>query len=493
MDAAIDYINGLVGDSTYFMDKDVVVMCDAEFNVPNIVMTGSRVLENNGSVSSTIDVCENCSLEIYNRGVFNVDFNLHNNASVVQVVSSNADLNKIDFNVDYELRVIDARGIKMSDVTNVGALADEILLRDSFVVWDIDGASVPGIKLAGDVGLEFNDIESIVGRTVLCNVAPDAYVYVATNGDINPMFALNTYVENDYVYLRLVRETDYTKIFNSGLGEYINSLRADSSADGFMMAIDNAMSMEHINKIMADSMRIAPINMMKTVGVFNLLDMNNLDYEPGVGVNYIVIGDSDMRGGFVNAKFDFENINVGIRGYINSLNLNDSFDSYSGLMYGGNIYAEYGCDFNFVRGMLGGNITRFDITNVFDGVRGANNPIGYSIYGIMDIGRYLEINDGLSVAPYVGVGTNYMTILRANDSVVDGHLGMDVMYNFEMFGINYDYGIRAMMNSNDEIVIGGRARFVSDIDMMGGHVAIDYIDNDTGHGYKITAAMNFVF
>ena len=47
VDTSIDYIYGFVGDSTYFMNKNVVVVDNAEFIVSDIVITGSRVLENN--------------------------------------------------------------------------------------------------------------------------------------------------------------------------------------------------------------------------------------------------------------------------------------------------------------------------------------------------------------------------------------------------------------------------------------------------------------
>ena len=493
VDTSIDYIYGFVGDSTYFMNKNVVVVDNAEFIVSDIVITGSRVLENNGIINSDIDVCENCVLEIYNRGRFNADFNLQNNASIVQVVSQSSDLNKIDFNVDYSVRVDNADGIKLSDIIRIGANAKEVLVRDSFVVWDVYDIGMLEIKLNGDIRLEIQDVESVIKRPLLYDVSPYARVRVVSSAGLNPMFEVNTYVENDNLYAHLVREQDYTRFMDYNVGSFINSLRDDSSAIGLLNALDGAMSINDINKIMADSMRLVPINMMNTVAMLNSFDVNNWDYKSAIGPSYIKVGDSDAYGAFVNTNVDVGNIKIGARGYVNSLNLNDSFDSYSGVMYGGNIYAEYGCDFNFARGIVGGNITHFDITNVFDGVRGVDNPTGYSMYGVIDIGRRFDFENGIFIAPYVGMGTNYMTILRANDSVVAGRVGIDVAYDFEMFGINYDYGIRAMINTDNEIIIGGRARFVSDIDMVGGHIAIDYTDNETGRGYKITAGMNFMF
>ena len=74
---AYDIYGTVIKNTTYLMDKDVVVHSYAEFSVPDIVLVGSRVLENSGDVfvSGQIEVCDNCRLEIYNRGGFNASFN----------------------------------------------------------------------------------------------------------------------------------------------------------------------------------------------------------------------------------------------------------------------------------------------------------------------------------------------------------------------------------------------------------------------------------
>ena len=223
------------------------------------------------------------------------------------------------------------------------------------------------------------------------------------------------------------------------------------------------------------------------------MDMNNFDYKTGVGAKYSVVGDSYVYGATANGSITIENFSVGVRGYANLLTLTDSFDRFSGLMVGGNVYAGYEHNFNFIRGLIGGNITRFDIANVFDGETGVDNPTGYSIYGAIDSGYKLGFGNGLLFVPYVGMGTNNMAILNANDSVFAGRVGVDILYEFEVLGIKYDYAIRATISTNDEIVLGGRIGFISGFDMVGGHVAVDYVNNKIGRGYKISAGMNFVF
>ena len=491
VDTAVDYVYGLDGSGTYYMDTDAVFVAGANIAVPDIVVMGSHVLENNTYVNTNISLCDGCRLEIHNRGVFNVNFTLADGASVVQVVTTAADVNPINVNVDYELHVVDANGIKLSDVMRIGSGADEILLHDSSVVWDMD--AVADLNLTGNINLIFNDIEAVIGRPILSGVDSDAYIRVVSNGTINPMFALSSYIEDGKSYLRLGRETDYTKILDSKLGGFINLLRGDVSSGGLIGALDNAMSVDSLNKIMADSMRIAPINMMDVVAAFDLIDLNNFDYNSGFGTSYLMLDKSYAYGAFVNANINVGNVTAGVRGYVNSLSLSDSFDALSGVMFGGNVYGRYEDDFAFVRGILGGNLTRFNVTNVFDGNGSVDNPMGYSFYGAIDFGRVLDFRNEIFISPYVGATANYMSILHMDNKSCDGRIGVDIKYDFDLLGVDYDYGIHTSMNTDGEFVFGINAGFISEIDMLGGHVAIDYIDNKIGRGYKISAGLDLKF
>ena len=138
MDAVVDYIYGLNNSGTYFMNTDVVVVAGANVSVPDIVVLSSLTLENNGVVDAGINLCDGCRLEIYNRGVFNANFTLGDGASVVQIISTSSDIKPISVNMDYNLHVLGADGINLSDVVRVGEKANEILLSDSFVVLDVD-------------------------------------------------------------------------------------------------------------------------------------------------------------------------------------------------------------------------------------------------------------------------------------------------------------------------------------------------------------------
>lgn len=493
LDASFDYIYGMVSDGTYFMNKNVVVAHGTSLAVSDIVVTGSRILVNNGLLDSDISICDGCRLEIYNRGTFNANFSLEGNASVVQVVSEKSDLNPIDFNVGYDVLVLGADGVKMSDIMRIGVAADKIMWRDSSVIWDVYDVYTDNINLSGNVKLDVYNIESVLNVPFLVDVSSDAYVRVMTDGNLNPMFSVQSYVENDDAYIRFVRETDYTRFLEPNIGAFINTLRSDRNADGVMRALDDAKSIDAINEIIADSVRMAPINLMKSIVTFNAFDANDYHSILGVGAMGVVAADSYSYGAVINTGFSLKDIDVGVRGYVNSLSGTDDYDRFSGVMLGTSIHAKYEYNSAFVRGLIGANMTRFDISNVFNGNKSVDNPIGCSVYGAMDIGRRFDLEEGFYVAPYAGMVMDSVRILHQKETDYLWRFGSDVGYSFSALGIKYDYMLRANVGVNTDMYIGGVVRFMSEFDDVGGYVDFGFLDNEIGRGYKISAGVDFKF
>lgn len=489
MDAAFESIYSMVGDGTYTMDQNVYVVSGGEFAVSDIVVMGSHIIVNDGFIESDIEINDGCRLEIYNRGIFNASFSLGNNASVVQVISNESDLSSIDFDVNYSVRIDGVDGLRLSDIMRVGSGAEEILLTDSFVVWDVYDLNLDNLKLSGDIKLKFNDIESIQGRSIISNVAPGAHVQIVSDETQKTIFAINTYVENENLYMHLVRETDYTKIFDNNLGGFINSLRLDGSANGLVDALDDAISMDDVDKIMAESVRIAPINLMDSVTIINMFNMNDFGDGFGVRGTYVMADDLDVYG----VAFNTDVSNIGVRIYANGISTENYGDKYSGLMFGGDLRAHYENDIGFVRGMVGGSVTSFDISNVFDGIKAIDNPTGYSMYAVFDVGRRFEFDTGFYFAPYFGGTVNYVAVLNQNESEYLGRTGVEAGYSFEMLGIEYDYSVRTNLDTNTGAFIAGRIGFMSVMDMIGGYAEIGYINNEIGQGYKITAGIDLKF
>ena len=493
MDTSFDYISGIFDVDTYFIDKNVVVTAGTEFVVSDIVVNDSVVLVNEGLIDSDIEICTGCKLTIYNRGDFYADFSLANNASVVQVVSNEMDLVSINANGGYDVAVQGANGLKLSDVLRVGDGADSVLISDSLIVWDAYDFDRDSLIMSGFMKLEIKDVESVLGRSVVYNIEPGTNVQVLLDRKENPLFSLETYTLNSEFYMTLVRETDYTKIFDNNLGEFINSLRMDSSAGGLLDALDGALSMTDINQIMADSVRIAPIKLMDSVYAINAFNMNDLDNEIGVRGNYVFADDFYSYGVLFYANMIMCDIELGLRLYSNRISAVNFKDEFFGLMFGADAKIRYENNFNFVHGIFGANITSFDISNVYDGTKSVDDPMGSSVYGAFDAGRKFEFYNDLYIAPSVGMTANYMTVLNQNETDYVGRTTIEAGYEFETFGIKYDYAVRANIDTDSGIFIGGRVGALSVIDMIGGYAEVGYINNKIGQGYKISAGLDVRF
>ncbi len=492
----VDYINtDVILAEQYVINDSVKIESGVRVVAPDIYIDDAVWIENHGTIiADKITVCDGCELKIINTAIIDADFVLGNGARVVQVISGTEHLAQIDFgNADFKVRVSDADGISIANLLKVAGTASEIDVYNSKLILDIEDLNNYNITFHEDVFLHVNYPENIPGDSVIDNVPSDVRVFVDTNAN-NPLMSMQTYVDKDKLYVKMVRETDYVKIMNnSAVGRYLNSLRGVSDADSFMSVMDNAQNMDELGKIMSDSVRMTPINLMNSVAVFNAFDLNNFNYGIGVGTEYIYSDVTDIYGAHLYGEISVGDFVMDTGLYLNRLNASDGIENYSGIMFGGWLAAKYEANVGFVRGKIGGNLTQFDISNVFDGHDGTDNPIGYSGYAVFDIGRRFDFANDVYVSPYVGGAVNYMTVLSYDCLDFVGRGGVDAGYEFEMLGIKYDYAIRLNIDSGLNVFAGAYIGFVSELDMVGGHVNFGYVNNETGQGYKISAGVDFKF
>lgn len=493
MDASFVHIDrDLYVYETYLMNSSVIVADFVDFDAPNIAVMGSYTIENFGTITGNINVFVGCQLTIHNMGVFNATFDLEPSASIVQVVSSPTDMQSINFNTDYDLHVINADGLSLSSVLAFGADADSILLRDSFVLWDVYDVNLDKLNLEGNIKIKINNVDSYANAPILTGVPDGVNVRVISN-ESNPLFVVRTHVMDNNLYVTRVRETDYTKILNNNVGAFVNSLRDDGAAAPLVAALDNATTMGAINNIVQNSGRLSPINLIKPIRMLN--DFETLNFNPGIGIgtDYLFADEFYVTGLNLTLGTGTGNFNFGWRMYLDYIRATDSFDEFSASVLGMTAYGDYRMRDIVVRGALGANISAFDMDNVFDGNGASDNPYGFSCYGAMDVGYLFDADNNIYLMPYVGVATEYMKILNDNDSALTMRGGVNIGYSFSMLGILYDYSAYANLGVDGDVMAGARVGFMSDIDMIGGHGEIDFVDNEIGRGYKITAGIDFKF
>ena len=137
--------------------------------------------------------------------------------------------------------------VNFSDILNLSLNAHDVDIYNSRVVMDVDNPDLSSVRFHENVFLVINDVERIQQTYVLKNVDSDLQVFV--DADVNnPLMAIKTYVAEDDLYVKLVRETDYAKIMNNATGRYLNSLREDMGANNFLSHMDSAQSIEDLKK-----------------------------------------------------------------------------------------------------------------------------------------------------------------------------------------------------------------------------------------------------
>ena len=478
----------------YVIDKSVVVQDGVIVSAPDILMANGGYIENHGTIiADKITVCDGCQLEIINTGTIKSEFVVGSNAKITQIVSDKSHLSKIDARLNsFDVKIMNMNNVKFSDILNLSLNAHDVDVYNSRVVLDVENPDLHNVRFHENVFLVTNDIECIQQTYVLKNVDSDLQVFVDTDVN-NPLMAIKTYVAEDDLYVTMVRETDYAKIMNNSTGKYLNSLREDMGANNFLSHMDSAQSIEDLYEIMADSVRTAPINLMRSVRLFNMFDMNDFNVKTGVGAFGIFADDAYSYGAQIGARFDFMKLDVGVRGYVNSLSGTDGYDEYNGMMIGGGTYAQYDTEIGFVRGFMGANLTMFDIFNVFDGDASVDNPNGYSYYAGIDVGRHFNCKNGFYISPYVGGIVENVKILNQNESDYIGRIGFDVGYEATVLGIKYNYALRANIESDSGLYLGASVRFMSEFDMVGGYADVSCVENEIGRGYKIAAGVDFKF
>lgn len=96
--------------------------------------------------------------------------------------------------------------------------------------------------------------------------------------------------------------------------------------------------------------------------------------------------------------------------------------------------------------------------------------------------------------PYVGVYADGIGMLDDIDFDFMPLVGIDAGYNYEMLGIEYNYGVRLDVNTDAKVGAGVWAEFLSPWDEIGGRISIMTIDdNITGRSFEFCADVKFVF
>ena len=170
------------------LTTDSVVYENVLFN-PTVVNVDDTIdFINNGRVYTNFSICDGCEFFIYNRGDFVVDFDLGNNAKVVQVVSNATEWMPIETDVKYTLMIDGVDGLNLGNGFN-GDTLNNIILKDSVLnISDVILMSGVNIDLRGDIVLMADDLGGLYDMPIISNVSGDGCVRIVSNNE-NPLYA----------------------------------------------------------------------------------------------------------------------------------------------------------------------------------------------------------------------------------------------------------------------------------------------------------------
>ena len=499
--ASADFIGFDVNLPNYSIDSDLFIDDGISFNVDSLDIVSSVRIINNGSFHAGVNICSGCRVEFKNSGFIDATFNLGENASIVQVINSGDDLNSLGMNGGFDVLVNNSEIISWNAIRNVANGADKIILENSVLKLD---ALSPGvfnaldndIELRGKIVIYADNVDELLGVPVLSNVYGNGVVYFHVK-DINPLYAIRSYVSNDSLYAEMVRETDYMKIFNNKMGAFLNMVRTENPNSDFINALDNATSFDSVYSIIGRSVKLNPILLMKPIRIFNNFEMANISVS-GTGISaapiYLFSDVLDFMAINFNGSIKLnDNLKIGLAAYIGGFDFSDDINEYGGTMYGGNASFDYLYGIWFARGVVGATAMRTDVGIVFNNDEIVHNPGGASVYGATDVGINF-IYDKFIVSPFVRAGADYAMILDDGDIDVFVGIGGDFMYDAGGTDIDYKYGVRFGADSRGLFSASVRMNVMSIADNAGGDISIGVIyddDFDLNYNFRIGANLKF--
>lgn len=497
---AAEYLDGDFSGSLYNFHNDTIIADNRVMKADRINLFNSVTVENHGLIFGEIYLCDGCNAAIRNLGAIDGTVHVGNGAKFSQIISTNDDASYISVRGDYSVVVRDGDMVSLDKVFDISRDAGKISVMDSSLMLNapINAPDGPAIKFYGENMIYVDDAVRFLGAPVIANATGIGAVHFHSE-NINPMYALTSYSVDGDIYLKIVRETDYSKILKNDVGDFLDMLRDEMPDDPLLNKMDLAADMGELNKIMSKSMRMNPIKLMDTVRILDAFETGfppSVAGGPDIGAMSIsMVADNFTAYGIrLGAGRVNGNLSVAIGAYAAVTDYSDDINEYTAEIYGANLRAVYHLDeVYFMHGIVGATVAGFDIGPVLDGNKIVRNPNGLDVYGAFDFAGRMGVGGGFSIVPFVGITADRASIGGADDFAVDGRTGVNAEYSFEMIGLRYDYAASFSVSSNGDLRGTFRIGILSVADAAGADIGIDVIGNEDGVSYKASVGGKFSF
>ena len=459
-------------------------------------VSGAVVVQNNGTITSGLDISAHSHLYIENRGTYNAPATLGDGATITQIINTAADITELTgVGVDYGVLIDDiAEILSWDDIRAKTVNATEYVLSSANIRMNEITAFDKHVVVNGIVFV-YTDVVPESDVLLFSNVSGSGTVRIGPeSSNSNPLYLAEAYNSGGMIFMRPVRLTDYGHILNNDAGNFLNLLREKSPNDKLLRILDDAENMNDLNRIMKRSVRLHPIKLMqslKTMYSHKILEIMHIDnvYDIGIMPTFVFSNDLRLMGIEPNANIKIDDdLQINLSLNLSKLNYSDDINEYGGISVGVGADVLYGfSENNFMRVYGGINWTLFDTGLVFDGSGKTENPNGLSGYVAAELGHRIMFGDNLYVLPFVMANGDYAQIINSVESGVYAGVGSDVGVGFEFDGLRYDYAARGIVRSDGGMGAELSMSVWSIVDDIGADARFGaFYDNEFGLSYRIS-------
>ena len=497
---AVEYTNvvGSIYADSYNISDNMFFENSATVLANDIYIISSAYIKNHGSINGNLHVNSGMELHFQNSGSFSGVITLNEGAVFIHEITDESEVIPLNVTSPHTINVVGANMLSLNSVLGLVGSNDKLILRDSTLILDCDLSALSELNLADSVFLYIPsgaNYESVGELRI--NGNGRVYVY-SDNSDI--LNGYQTSVDNGNLVVRTVRSTDYVQILHNKTGEFLNLIRTYNPDDKLLRALDNARSVDELNKIMSRSVRIHPRLMLNPIRTFNDMIMDEFasrsDMHNGAGrLMYVTSGDFDIYSANVNVGMHItSDFYISAFGALGVLDLSDDINEYGAVLYSGGIRTNYNISHtDIIRGVFGATYADIDSDFVFDGQIATDLSSASSIYGTLDFEHRFYFMDKFFVGPLIGAKSSYDTILQDPDFDSAFYAGVNMGYGYVEYGIGYGYGIRAFTETNGSINAEFKVSVWSPFDAIGGDLTIGAMRGDEYTAYKVSIGTHFMF
>lgn len=487
-------------DSVVYVENGVIVSVPGS----NITMSEPIYLYNHGRIDGTINTNGN-TLVVYNSGVLDGGIN-PGGGLVRQFITSASEITNIGMPVGQKPVVV-IENYDNFDFSNIQSIsAQSFVINESSVVVDnfSDWQMCPeNIELGGNIYLIINDAESVQSGELIKYTKSDTSIIVEIPG-LDRMYKPELKVSNGGIVLNIVRETDYSAIFDDGDSEEdkrdsaLEMIRDNKPNDKLLKALDAANNIDEMRRLENLSYRFNHgilLRPVKTITKFSLNDLIKSESDSGVGIipYYIMSDKMDTVGARIYAGYEHDNIYFYAGVNLNKFEYGDNLNDFSGWYYGFDIQSRQTFDKLWFNEILGISLTDFKADYITTDGRVENNPLSLSWYADVAAGYDFEIDSDIMLTPIIGFSYQPYKVADFSETDSYAHIGADIKYFFVVDGVKYEYSAMAAYGTNGDLMANFKVGFTSVIDEAGMSLNAAVLKDDFDYHYKISLNAKVLF